>query len=70
MILSARAGIKTNIKSCFLYVKEVKLYEEDNITYLKMLNEGYNKTINFLVNHTRTFDGKMSEINKNFVLAM
>ena len=36
MVISSREGIKTNIKSCFLYVKEVKLY--DNIKYLKMLN--------------------------------
>ena len=54
MVISSRTeGIKTNIKSCFLYVKEVKLYEEDNIKYLKMLDEGYSKTINFLENHAR-----------------
>ena len=67
MVISSRTGIK-NIKSCFLYVKEVKLYEEDNIKYLKMLNEGYTKSINFLENHTRIFDGKMSEINENFYI--
>ena len=69
MVISSRTeGIKTNIKSCFLYVKEVKLYEEDNIKYLKMLDEGYNKTINFLENHTRIFNEKMSEINENFYI--
>ena len=67
-VISSRTGIKTNIKSCFLYVKEVKLNEEDNIRYLKMLDEGYTKTINFLENHTRIYDDKMSEINKNFYI--
>ena len=68
MVISSRPGIKTNIKSCFLYVKEVKLYEEDNIKYLKMLNDGYIKTINFLENHTMIYDDKMSEINENFYI--
>ena len=43
MIISSRANIKTNIKSCFLYVKEVKLHDEDNNKYFKMLNDGYTK---------------------------
>ena len=46
MVISTRPGIKTNIKSCFLYVKEIKLYEEESIKYLKMLDEGYSKRIN------------------------
>ena len=58
MAISSREGIKTNIKSCFLFVKEVKLYEEDNIKYFKMLNDGYTKTINFLENHTRIFNAR------------
>ena len=68
MVISSRPGIKTNIKSCFLYVKEVKLYEEDNIRYSKMLDEGYSKTINFLENHTRIFNDKMSEKNEDFYI--
>ena len=68
MVISSRTGIKINIKSCFLYVKEVKLCGEDNIKYLKMLNEGYTKTINFLENHTRIYDDKMTEINENFYI--
>ena len=66
MIISSREGIKTTIKSCYLFVKEVKLHENDHIKYLKMLNDGYNKTINFLECHTRDFNDKMSEINENF----
>ena len=66
MIISSRENIETTIKSCYLYVKKVELYENDHIKYLKMLNDGYSKTINFLECHTRIFNGKMSEINENF----
>ena len=66
MIISSREGIKTTIKSCYLFVKEAKLHENDHIKYLKILNEGYIKTINFLEFHTRVFNDKMSEINENF----
>ena len=66
MIISSRENIKTIIKSCHLFVKEVKLHENDHIKYLKMLNDGYSKTINFLESHTRIFNDKMSEINENF----
>ena len=33
-----------------------------------MLDEGYSKSINFLENHTRIYDDKMSEINENFYI--
>ena len=66
MIISSREGIKMTIKFCHLFVKEVKLHENDHIKYLKMLNDGYSKTINFLECHTRVFNDKMREINENF----
>ena len=66
MIISSREGIETAIKSCHLFVKEVELFENDYIRYLKMLNDGYTKNINFLECHTRIFNDKMSEINENF----
>ena len=66
MIISSRENIKTTIKSCHFCVKEVKLHENDHIKYLKMLNDSYTKTINFLECHTRVFNDKMSEINENF----
>ena len=66
MFISSRENIKTTIKSCHLYVREVELYENDHIKYLKMLNDGYSKNINFLECHTRIFNEKMSEINENF----
>ena len=66
MIISSRENIETTIKSCHLFVKEVKLHENDHIKYLKMLNDGYSKAINFLECHTKIFNDKMSEINENF----
>ena len=66
MIISSRENIETTIKSCHLFVKEVTLHENDHIRYLKMLNDGYSKTINFLECHTIIFNDKMSEINENF----
>ena len=66
MIISSREGIETTIKSCHLFVKEVELFENDHIRYLKMLNDGYSKNINFLECHTRIFNDKISEINENF----
>ena len=66
MIISSRENIETTIKSCHLFVKEVELFENDHIKYLKMLNKGYTKNINFLECHTRIFNDKMSEMNENF----
>ena len=41
MFVSKRAIVKTNIKSCLLYVEEIKLSDDDHIKYLKLLNDGY-----------------------------
>ena len=68
IVISKRANTKTNIKSCFVYVEEVKLSNEDQIKYLKLLNDGYIKSINFLENHTRIFDEKLSSVNENFYI--
>ena len=69
MIISSREGIVTKIKSCHLFVQEVELNEEDHIKYLKMLNTGYTKTINFLENHVKIFNDKLSEINETFYIS-
>ena len=69
MIISSREGVITKIKSCHLFVQEVELNEEDHIKYLKMLNTGYTKTINFLENHVKIFNDKLSEINENFYIS-
>ena len=68
IIISKRDNTKTTIKSCFLYIEEIKLSNEDHIRYLKLLNNGYMKTINFLENHTRIFDDKISTVNENFYI--
>ena len=44
-----------NIVSAYLYVNEIKLSDSDNIKFLKMLNSGYTKNINFLENNERTY---------------
>ena len=48
IVISKRANTTTTIKSCFLYHEEIKLSGEDQIKYLKLLNDGYIKSINFL----------------------
>ena len=68
IIISKRENITTTIKSCYLYVEEVKLSDEDHIRYLKLLNNGYTKSINFLENHTRIYDDKLTTINENFYI--
>ena len=68
MVISKRANIETTIKSCFLNVEEIKLSDQDQIKYLKLLNDGYIKSINFLENHTRIFDEKLSTVNENFYI--
>ena len=68
IVISKRDNIKTTIKSCFLYVEEIKLSDQDQIRYLKLLNDGYMKSINFLENHTRIFDETLSTVNENFYI--
>ena len=68
IIISKRANTKTSIKSCFLDVEEIKLSDEDQIKYLKLLNDGYTKSINFLENHVRVFNEKLSTVNENFYI--
>ena len=68
MITSSREGIKTTIKSYHLSVKEVILHENDHIKYLKMLNDGYSKNMNFLETHTKISNDKMKEINQDFYI--
>ena len=68
IVFSKRANTKTTIKSSFLYVEEIKLSDQDQIKHLKLLNDGYIKSINFLENHTRIFDEKLSTMNENFYI--
>ena len=45
IIISKRENITTSIKSCYLYIEEIKLSDEDHIRYLKLLNNGYIKVL-------------------------
>ena len=53
-------GVTYNIKSCYLIVEDVKLCEEDNLRYIKKLDNGYIKTINFLENNVKIFNDKFN----------
>ena len=61
-------GCTYKIKNAYLYVEEVKLTDSDNINYLKMLDNKFIKKINFMENHTSSFDGKLKEINEDFAI--
>ena len=68
IFVTSREGCNHEIKNAYLYVEEVKLTDSDNIKYLKMLDNKFTKKVNFLENHTLTFDGKLKEINEDFVI--
>ena len=65
IFVSSKDGITYDIKSAYIIVEEVKLCEEDNLSYLKKLDNGYIKTINFLENHVKIFNDK-SNINRQY----
>ena len=60
LFVSSRDGITYDIKSVYLIVEEIKLSEEDEIRYLKKLDNGYIKSINFLENHVKIFNDKFN----------
>ena len=51
----SRANSSFKINNAFLYVNEIKLNNSDNIKYLKMIDTGYTKKVNYLENNIRTF---------------
>ena len=65
---TSREGCTYEIKNVYLYTEEVKLTDVDNIKYLKMLDNKFTKKINFIENHTVTFDGKLKEVNEDFAI--
>ena len=69
-IISIKVGRKFTFKinSVHLILEEIQLTTEDNIKYLKMLNNGYEKKINFMENHVKTFNVKMNGVNEDFDL--
>ena len=66
IFVTSRDGCTYKIKNAYLYTEEVKLTDSDNIKYLKMLDNKFTKKINFMENHTLTFDGKLKEVNEDF----
>ena len=68
IFVSFREGVTYDIKSAYLIVKEVKLSEEDELRYLKKLNNGYIKTINFLENNVKIFNHKFNINRQDFYL--
>ena len=68
LFVSSREGVTYDIKSAYLIVEEIKLSEEDEIRYLKKLDDGYIKTINFLENHVKIFNDKFNINRQDFYL--
>ena len=68
IFVSSRDGVTYDIKSAYLIVEEIKLSEEDNLRYLKKLDNGYIKTINFLENHVKIFNDKFIINRQDFYL--
>ena len=68
LFVSSREGVIYDIKSAYLIVEEIKLDEEEEIRYLKKLDNGYIKTINFLENHVKIFNDKFNINRQDFYL--
>ena len=66
LFVTNREGITYDIKSAHLIVEEIKLNEEDELRYLKKLDNGYIKTINFLENHVKIFNDKFNIVRQDF----
>ena len=68
LFTSSRDGVTYDIKSAYLIVEEIKLSEEDELRYLKKLDNGYIKTINLLENHVKIFNDKFNINRQDFYL--
>ena len=68
IFVSSRDGVTYDIKSAYLILEEIKLSEEDELRYLKKLDNGYIKTINFLENHVKIFNDKFNINRQDFYL--
>ena len=66
LFVSKRDGVTYDIKSAHLIVEEIKLSDEDELRYLKKLDNGYQKTINFLENHVKIFNDKFNTVRQDF----
>ena len=68
LFVTSREGITYDIKSVYLIIEEFKLSEEDELRYLKKLDNGYIKTINFLENHVKIFNDEFNINRQDFYL--
>ena len=68
IFVSSRDGVTYDIKSAYLIVEEIKLSEEDELRYLKKLDNGYIKTINFLENNVKIYNDKFNINRQDFYL--
>ena len=68
IFVSSRDGITYDIKSAYLIVEEIKLSEEDELRYLKKLDNGYIKKINFLENNVKIINNKFNINRQDFYL--
>ena len=68
IFVTSREGCTYKLKNAYLYVEEVKLTDNNNIIYLKMLDNKFIKKINFMENHILIFDRKLKEINEDFAI--
>ena len=65
LFVSKREGVTYDIKSAYLIVEEIKLSEEDKSRYLKKLDTGFIKKINFLENHVKLFNDKFNIVRQD-----
>ena len=68
LFVSSKERVTYDIKSAYLIVEEIKLNEENELMYLKKLNNGYIKTINFLENNVKIFNDKFNINRQDFYL--
>ena len=66
LFTSSREGVTYDIKSAYLYVEEIKLDEEAELKYMKKLNNGFIKKVNFLENYVKIFNGKFNINRQDF----
>ena len=66
LFVTNRNNVTYDIKSAHLIVEEIKLSDEDELRYLKKLDNGYIKTINFLENHVKIFNDKFNIVRQDF----
>ena len=66
LFVSKREGATYDIKSAHLIVEEIELSEEDELRYLKKLDNGFIKKVNFLENHVKIFNDKLNIVRQDF----